>query len=231
MVGDGRPGARGPCGEHGARGLRLRFAWVLQAASADVRRPATSIGRGAVVVSAAVVSARRCRAQLPRLMTRISRRLPFNGLISKPARIGGWRNSSMRSIFPATLCLFCALTYSANGCFSSASEETIFYKAVPPQTTNSIVAKIVITRLITEPTAPHRADSGVPVGSYVAEARVLQLLRGEPTDKIVTIVAPGSDCDDVLKIGVTGIIVGRIQIDPQGRRLLILVPRRAVEAR
>jgi hypothetical protein len=131
----------------------------------------------------------------------------------------------MRPTTLATVWLFCALMGSANACFSDDSHQTIFYKIPPTPPAGLIVAKIIITRLIFVPTERYRSDLGVPVGSYVAEANVTQVLKGEMTDDNITVVARGTDCDDVLKVGASGVVVGRLQQSPQGTRQLLLIPQ------
>lgn len=130
----------------------------------------------------------------------------------------------MRLKYAAILSLTWALAGSAHACFSPESQETIFYKAAPTQSAGNVVAKIVITRIVAEPTERYRSDLGVPVGTYVAEAHVLQVLNGEITEDNITIVARGTDCDDELRTHASGIVVGRFQKSSQGSSRLILVP-------
>jgi hypothetical protein len=128
----------------------------------------------------------------------------------------------MRSKSLAMICLFCALSGSADACFTVQSAATIFFKAVPDQINDPVAAKILITRIIDQPTSRDRADPDIQF-DYLAEAKVLQVMKGEINETSILVVAPGSDCDATLRIGSSGIVIGRFRTSPTGQRRLFVI--------
>ena len=138
---------------------------------------------------------------------------------------GGWACTAMGCDWtrPRFTCLSprpSADTEANHVCFDPDSRETIFlppvFDPVFAQVTAPIIVKIAIERIVSQPWSDYRWDSGIPIGSYVAEANVLQVLRGTVDSKTVLIVAPGSDCDDFLKVGLVGYVAGRLQTSRDG---------------
>jgi hypothetical protein len=128
--------------------------------------------------------------------------------------------------FLATVWICCALTSSAVGCITADSFSTVFFKSPPDQISDPVVAMISITRIIDQPTSRDRHDMSISVGSYLAEAKVLEVLKGDVPQTSIFVVAGGSDCSDVLREGASGIVAGRFRVNPQGERQLFLQPHR-----
>lgn len=122
----------------------------------------------------------------------------------------------------AALWLSCVLVGAAHACFSPASIKTVFFDTISTPDDASVVLRIRVTR-IEEPITRYTHDSDLPDGTYLARAEVLQVIKGAVDQSVITIVAPGSDCEDILKVGRTGIIAGRFRTSREGQLQLVLI--------
>ena len=127
--------------------------------------------------------------------------------------------------------LWALLGGTCHACMVAGLVLPVFFEKPPMNIDASVIAKIRVTEILSQPQTPYRGGRYVRYGVYVAVASVEHVFKGQLDGDFVRIVASGSTCDDQLQTGSRGIVAGNLEADNQAGVALVLISETYVQRR